>query len=74
MLREEYERMTQRSLVSMRMQKAHCGSKIDWLCLLLRTVEGAAAIKAHEFEEFQVAKDQEIENLQGELEGCKEEV
>jgi hypothetical protein len=42
--------------------------------VLLRTIEGAAAIKAHEFEEFQVAKDQEIENLQGELEGCEEEV
>jgi peptidoglycan hydrolase CwlO-like protein len=43
-------------------------------CVLLRTAEEATTVKARELEEFQAAKDQEIENLQEELEGCEEEM
>jgi hypothetical protein len=34
-----------------------------WHRVLLRTVEDSAKIKAHEFEEFQTAKDLEIQGI-----------
>jgi hypothetical protein len=43
-------------------------------CVLLRLVELAAKVKAHEFEEFQTVKDMEIQNMQEELEEHEEEV
>jgi chromosome segregation ATPase len=43
-------------------------------CVLLRTVEEAAKVKAREFEEFQTAKDLEIQNMQEELKELEEEV
>jgi hypothetical protein len=42
--------------------------------VLLRTVEEAANVKAREFEEFQTAKDLEIQSMQEELEEVDEEV
>jgi hypothetical protein len=56
----------------------HCSSERDqellWHRVLLRTVEDSAKIKAHEFEEFQTAKDLEIQGIQEELEELEEEV
>jgi hypothetical protein len=42
--------------------------------VLLRTVEESAKVKAREFEEFQTAKDLEIQGMQEELEEIEEEV
>jgi hypothetical protein len=42
--------------------------------VLLRTAEEAAKVKAREIEEFQTAKDMEIQSMQGELEELEEEV
>jgi TolA-binding protein len=42
--------------------------------VLLRTAEESAKVKAREFEEFQTAKDLEIQGMQEELEELEEEV
>jgi hypothetical protein len=42
--------------------------------VLLRTAEESAKVKAREFEEFQTAKDLEIQGMQEELEEIEEEV
>jgi chromosome segregation ATPase len=43
-------------------------------CVLLRMAEESAKVKAHEFEEFQTAKDLEIQGMKEELEELEEEV
>jgi chromosome segregation ATPase len=43
-------------------------------CVLLLTAEEAAKVKAREFEEFQTAKDLEIQSMQEELDELEEEV
>jgi hypothetical protein len=42
--------------------------------VLLRMVEESAKVKAREFEEFQMMKDLEIQNMQEELEELEKEV
>jgi hypothetical protein len=42
--------------------------------VLLRTAEESTKVKAREFEEFQTAKDLEIQGMQEELEEIEEEV
>jgi Skp family chaperone for outer membrane proteins len=43
-------------------------------CILLRTAEESAKVKAHVFEEFQTVNDLEIQGIQKELEELEEEV
>jgi hypothetical protein len=55
-----------------------CSSERDQVLLrhrvLLKAAEEAAKVKAHEFEEFQTAKDLEIQSMQEEMEELEEEV
>jgi hypothetical protein len=50
------------------------GQKLLRHCVLLRTAEEFAKVKAHEFEEYQTAKDLEIQGMQEELEDLEEVV
>jgi hypothetical protein len=45
-----------------------------WHCVLLRTTEEAAKVKACEFGEFQTVKDLEIQSMLEEMEELEEEV
>jgi TolA-binding protein len=51
-----------------------CEQELLRHCVLLRTVEEFANVKAREFEEYQTAKDLEIQDMQEELEELEEEV
>jgi peptidoglycan hydrolase CwlO-like protein len=55
-------------------RSSECDQELLWHRVLLQMAEGAAKVKAREFEEFQTTKDLEIQSMHEELKELEEEV
>jgi hypothetical protein len=62
------------ALLSSFHRSSECDQELLWHRVLLRTAEESAKVKAREFEEYQTAKDLEIQGIQEDLEEPEEEV
>jgi chromosome segregation ATPase len=62
------------ALLSSLHRSSECDQELLRHRVLLWTAEESAKVKAREFEEFQIAKDLEIQDMQEELEELEEEV
>jgi chromosome segregation ATPase len=67
-------RDTVEALLSSLCRSSKCDQELLRHRVLLRTAEESTKVKAREFEEFQTAKDLEIQGMQEEMEELEEEV